>query len=229
MKIDPAAPNTLEWLLARAGVVTASEFTQFLTSNFELRNGEMLHTYRARKLAERWLGSPIAGSQSLDMEFGHILEEQALPAFELLTGKKVTRVGLITTDDGRLGCSPDGLLGEDAGIEIKCPRVETHVKYLLRDKVPTEYLAQVHGALYVTGRPRWIFMSYCRRLPELIITVERDEEIQEKLQESLTEFIELLDNSWNRLCEINGGPPRPSSQTAKEKQEFTPTTTDVMT
>lgn len=227
MKIHPAAPNSLEWLQARAGVITASEMHNILTTEFEARTGQMPKSYLARKLAEKWMGGPIAGFQSIDMDFGQILEQEALPWFEWEFQKKVQRVGLITNDEGTIGCSPDGLLGDEGGIECKCPRVDTHVAYLLAAKVPTEYVVQVHSALYVTGRKWWNFVSYHRRMPNLVLRVDRNEEIMDKINVALGEFLERFDAGWKRLVEINGGEPKryapPQPQPEKQFVSETPT------
>jgi len=219
MIVHPAPQGSLEWLQARAGVITASEFDNIVTSEFEIRKGEMPKTYLSRKLAEKWLGSSLAGFQSVDMDIGSVLETEGIPFFELMTGQEVQRVGLITTDDGRVGCSPDGLLDDDSGIELKCARPDTHTKYLLAGVVPKEYRPQVHGAMFVTGRPRWVFMSYCRRMPPLIITVQRDEKIIAVLGEALAAFLTDLSAGWDRLVKLNGGPPRRTLSEAREKQE----------
>lgn len=207
MKIDPSAQNSLEWLLARSGVVTASEMDALITPKFKIKTGEGPKSYLAQKVAEKWIGGPLPSFMTLDMEFGKILEEECLPAYEFQTNDTITRVGLCLTDDGRVGCSPDGLLGDDGGIEAKCPRPDTHVKYLLNGEVPDDYLVQVHAAMYVTGRPWWRFVSYHRRLPMLILTVQRDEEKQAIIAEALTMFLAYYDDAYNRLCDINGGPP----------------------
>lgn len=214
MIIHPAEQNSLEWLVARAGIVTASEFDQILSPDLKVRTGEMPKTYMAVKMAEKWLGGPLPSFNALDMEFGKILEEEALPFYSLEYGEEIRRVGLLLTDDGKVGASPDGLLGEDGGIEIKCPRAETHVKYLLAGIVPKDYLLQVQGAMYVTGRKWWKFMSYHRRFPPFLLKVERDEKIQMALETALADFLAKFDAGMKRLIEINGGPPirRPLEQ-----------------
>lgn len=211
MKIHPAAQGTLEWLTARAGVVTASEFDQIVTTDFNPRTGDMPKSYLARKAAEKWLGSPLSGYQSIDMEIGQILEERAIPFFEMETGQTIQRVGLVTDDAGDVGCSPDGLIGDNSGIELKCPRPDTHVNYLLRGVVPKDYVAQVHGGMFVTGRPQWVFMSYCRGFPALILTVQRDNKIMDLLETAIGDFLVNLEAAMSKLREINGGPPRRST------------------
>ena len=221
MKIVPCQQNSLEWLVLRSGIPTASEFDNLLTAKFEIRKGQMPLTYLALKTTESWLGGPVPGFQSMDMEIGQILEGEAKPRYTWETNEEIQTVGLVTTDDGKVGCSPDGLIGEDGGIEIKCPLPQTHVKYLLAGKVPDDYLCQVHGAMFVTGRKWWKFMSYHRRFPPLILTVERDEEIQEAIGEALTGFLGQLERSLAYLVEKNGG-VRPAVQKLMPLPERTP-------
>lgn len=207
MIISPHAQGSVDWMIARAGIPTASEFGNLVTDGFEVRKGEMPKSYVAKKLAEAWLGGPLAEFNSFDMEQGTILEEEAIPWFEFTYGGKVQRTGLITTDDGRIGCSPDGLLHE-AGLECKCPRVETQIKYLLKGTLPPEYGPQVHGGMLVTDRPMWTFVSYSRRLPKLVLSIARDEKIQAALQEALGLFQDAFEKGWVLLCELNDGPPK---------------------
>lgn len=228
MKTIHCEQNSLEWLRLRAGIPTASEFDNLITPEWKIRTGQMPQSYLARKLAEKWVGGPVADFQTIDMEIGKIQEEEAIPFFTFTTGIPVTRVGLITTDDGRIGCSPDGLLPDGCGLEIKCPGITTHVGYLLRGELPKDYAAQVHGSMFVTGFHQWKFMSYHRKLPPLILTIERDEEIQAQIGEALSKFIDRFDQEWARLVEMNGGEPtkrqdeQPESTPESELQEVTP-------
>lgn len=225
---SPMQQGSVDWMIARSGIPTASEFDALVTPEFEIRKGEMPKTYLAKKLAEAWQGGPLLGFNMFDMDQGKILEEEAIPWFELEFDAKIDRVGLITTDDGRIGCSPDGLieggLMPSRGIEIKCPRPETHVGYLLKRVLPKDYAAQVHGAMFVTGFDSWTFLSYRRHFPPLIVTVHRDIKIQGMLELALHDFLEAFDHGMKKLIEINGGPPtrRPPVQplTPVESDEY---------
>lgn len=199
--------NSVEWKLARAGIPTASEFDALVSPEFKIRTGEGPKTYLAKKIAEAWQGGPLDSYTGFDMDQGHILEEEAIPWFEFQYNIPVQKVAFITTDDKRIGCSPDGLLGEDSGLEIKCPTAHIHTSYVLKGTLPKDYAAQVHGAMFVTGRKQWQFVSYRRNFPALVLTVERDEEIQERLAEALESFLEQFDHEMERMTEINGGPP----------------------
>lgn len=199
-----------EWLAARAGVCTASELDSLVTPLFEQRKGEMPATYLSRKLAERWLGHPLESTFSGgSMEQGQLKEKEAIPYYEFRFETKIEQVGFITTDDGRFGCSPDGLMFDppETGIEAKCPEPHTHMKWLLSRELPKDHAAQVHGSMAVTGAREWVFMSYCRNLPPLIITVLRDNSICERIVAAANDFNIKLDAAYKRICEINGGEP----------------------
>lgn len=212
MIIHNVAQGSVDWAILRSGIPTASEMGNLVTDNLEVRKGEMPKTYVAKKLAEWWTGGPLAEFNSFDMEQGSILENEAIPFIALERGIKIERVGFVTTDDGATGCSPDGIAedewGEKEGWEMKCPRIETHVRYLLTGTVPKEYLPQIHASLFVTGWQRWHFVSYRRRLPALILKVERDDEAQTNIEEALESFWHHFEEGKKRLCELNGGPPK---------------------
>jgi len=212
MIIHQDEQSSVDWLYDRAGVITASEFSEIVDTKFEPRTGETPKTYMAAKLAERWIQGPLMGFSSFATEQGNVLEDEARPWFELTYECEVQRVGLVTTDDGRIGCSPDGLIGKEGGIEIKCPEPTAHVKYLLAGELPKQYSAQVHGSMLVTGRPWWRFVSYRRRFPALVLQVNRDEKIISKLQAALDEFLEDYDAAYEKLVERNGGPPKVRSR-----------------
>lgn len=211
--------NSLEWLALRAGKVTASEFDELMTPKFKAREGKMVDSYLAQKLAERWMG-PLPSFNTLDMEFGKIKEEMAIPFYEVSFDEPIQQVALITNDAATIGCSPDGLIGDDGGIEIKCPRAQTHTKYLLAEELPDEYVLQVHGSLYVTGRKFWKFMSFHPKFPPFVTTIFRDEKICDFIGETLNEFLPMLDAGYKKLVEKNGGEPRRfTAQTAESLSE----------
>lgn len=188
MKIHDVSQKTLDWMMLHVGIPTASGLPNLVTADFELRKGEMPKSYLHLKLAEAWLGRPVLDLSTFSIEQGEIVETEARPFFELETNQKVREVGFITTDDGLAGASPDGLIGDDCGLEIKCPSAQVHVKYLVTGELPKDYAAQVHGSMYVTGFPRWMFLSYRRGFPPLILTVKRDEAIIAKIGEAVAEF-----------------------------------------
>ncbi len=203
---DNVEQNSLDWLKLHIGIPTASAFDNLVKADFSPRTGEMPRTYLYKKVAELWRGQPLGDFSTFATEQGHIVEEEARPFFELETNQKVRQVGFITNDDKTAGCSPDGLIvdtGADCGLEIKCPAAHTHVKYLLEGKLPAEYAAQVHGSMYVTGYDRWMFMSYRRKFPPLILEVQRDEEIITKIHLAVNKFTEEIEAAREQIAQMD--------------------------
>lgn len=198
MKIVDVKQNTPEWLAARLGVVTASEADALLTPEFKARTGEMPRTYLCTKLAERILGyTPDASSFAMDQ--GSLLESVAVPWLEFTQGIKVKRVGFCTTDDGKAGASPDGFVGDDCGLEVKCPQPVAALRYLLAGELPPQYRVQVHFSMWVTNRPKWLFLSYQKSLPPLLLTIHRDEAIQTAIKTAVERFLREYDAAYDNL------------------------------
>ena len=135
-------------------------------------------------------------------------EPQARKWFELTTGYTVEEVGFCTTDDGRFGVSPDGLILGDQGsyigtLELKVPRLDTHMAYLLDGELPADYRPQCHFALFVSELPLLKFMSYSAPAPEMLLTVERDEYTQ-KVEAAALEFQAKYEAAWQRVQQMGG-------------------------
>jgi YqaJ-like viral recombinase domain len=204
--------SSVEWLVLRSGKVTASNADALVSPLGKVRTGEGVKTFLAKMLAEAWIGGPLPSVQGVfDCEQGKILEEEAKPAFTLETGIQTQDVAFVETDDGRAGCSPDAGIfdGEKlvGGVEIKCPRMETHIGYLLAGKLPADYVAQVQFSLYVTGAANWHFFSYRRNFPPLHLVIEPDPQFQEAIRIALESFYSDFDDGWRKLVDLNGGLP----------------------
>ena len=193
MKLYKCEQGTQEWMDARCGVATASRFGEICTpAKGEFAAGA--RTYAAELIAERLMGGPDPWKtdyQSRDMQRGSFSEDEARRYYELERNCDVQRVGFCLHDGGQWGCSPDGLIGDDGGLELKCPAPKTHITWLVDGAVPREHLPQVHGGLIVTGREWWDFMSYCPGLPPLLLRVQRDE-YTAKVEAALAKFDALL-------------------------------------
>jgi len=200
MKTLHMAQGSVEWHAARMGVVTASEADCLVTPKWKVKEGAGPETYMYKKLAEKLLNWSPDMLNTFPMDQGKLIETIALPWYEFETGKKVSRVGFCLTDDGRSGCSPDGMLEDGSGVEIKSPQPPNHLKYLLENKVPDDYLPQVHFSMLVTGAPYWTFVSYSMNLPALVVRVERDDAIQASLRLALDAFNARFDVA---LAKIN--------------------------
>lgn len=207
MKIHEVEQGSEAWLRLRSGIPTASEFHNLVTPTWKIREGEGIATYLAKKLAEKWRGTPLPGWGGGPMEQGSIRESEAIPYFEIRTGRKIRRVGFITTDDGKAGCSPDGLFKNGDGIEVKCPEPHTQVRYLLDGVVPDQYQAQVQGSLFVTGAAAWTFLSYCPSFPPLIVEAKPIPKAFTAIEEALKRFCDQLEDGFQELKHLYGGTP----------------------
>lgn len=163
----------------------------------------MPRTYLCEKVAEKWRGQPLPGFSAWSTEQGELLEAEARSWYALeYDDEEMTRAGFCESDDGKAGCSPDALLGESAGLEIKCPGAVNHLKWLLDGGLPKDHAVQVYTSLYITQRPWWRFLSYHRGFPKLVVTVQTDPEIMEKIQSALEKFHITFDTAMTRLRQI---------------------------
>lgn len=186
MKIINCEQGSPEWMEARLGIPTASQFDRIMTPK-TLKPSAQASGYRAELVAEWLLGHPLDWGTNAYMERGMELEEEAKRYYAFQTGQEVETVGLVLRDDGLVGGSPDGLVGMHGLVEIKCPLAVQHVRYMLGEE--PDYIGQVQGYLYLTGR-RWCdVLSYHPDLPPVIQRVERDEDYIAALLPILEEFV----------------------------------------
>lgn len=191
--------NTPEWQEARCGIPTASGFDNILTAKGKLSKQRTKYLYQLA--GEILTGKPEETYTNGVMQRGHELEDEARKFYELATGREVIKVGFCLSDSRDYGASPDGLVNDDGGIEIKCPMLSTHIGYLLNKELPTDYFPQVQGQLLVTDR-KWVdFLSYYPGLKPLLIRVNRNEEYINKLKEELDRFCYELKQIINTLKE----------------------------
>lgn len=187
-----------EWFAARAGLPTASNFDKIITSKGE--QSKQRKKYLHQLAGEKITGVKENGYVNAAMERGVQLESEAVSMYELVTDKQVKKVGLCYLDEKKdCGCSPDGLVGEDGGIEIKCPSLAVHVGYLLDNKLPADHFQQIQGCLFVTGRKWWDYISYYPGVKPLIVRVERDETFIESLRFNVNLFCKELEIIINRI------------------------------
>ena len=179
------------WWQARRGLPTASQFSRIVTSKGEPKKQSTAYLYECA--ATRVTGIYKETFTSVAMQEGHDREELSRWIYAMEKECIVDEVGFCISDCGRWGASPDGLIGEDGLLELKNPSAHTHVGYLLGGKLPTDYVQQVQGELFVTGRLWADFCSYSPKLPLFIVRVYRDDLFCDKLEAALVKFCEELD------------------------------------
>lgn len=174
-----------EWHEIRRGVPTASEFDKIITTKGE--PSKQREKYLFKLAGEAVSGICEETFKSAAMERGIILEAEARTLYELITRQEAQQVGFCVDNDA--GCSPDALIGDDGGLEVKCPTTPIFVSYLLDNKIPTDYILQVQGSLFVTGRKWWDFMAYHPgSIKPLIVRAYPDEKLFKALKVELEIF-----------------------------------------
>lgn len=192
--------GTPEWHQERAGKVTASRFADVMSflKNGQSSQARLKYTYEIA--FEILSGVPKQSVSAAALKWGKEIEVYARQAYELQTGNIITLSGFVTHREiAYVGSSPDGLVDEDGGIEIKCPHDETvHIQTLL-EGMPEDHTAQIQGNMFVTGRKWWDFISFDPRQAEpyrfYVQRIERDQKFIDKLEESIASF-------WKECCSM---------------------------
>lgn len=193
-----------EWLAERAGKVTASMISAVLmkpeTAGYR--------DYQAQLVAEILTGKPQGSDfTNAAMQFGTETEPLARSAYEAETGFSVDEVGLCQHPSiERSGASPDGLVGKDGLVEIKCPKVATHLAYLIAEVVPAAYKNQMMWQMACTGKDWCDFVSFRPDLPEhlqlFIIRFKRDPARILELETAVIAFLDGVDKMLSQLKKV---------------------------
>lgn len=186
-----------EWFAARCSKVTASKIADVMS---KVKTGESAgrRNYRAQLMCERLTGQVAESYSNAAMQWGTDTEPQARAAYEFYTGLEVTEVGFVDHPSiENTGASPDGLVGDDGMVEIKCPNTATHLETLLGGKVPSKYFDQMQWQMECAGRQWCDFVSFDPRLPEamqmFVQRVERNAERLAEITEGVTAILNQID------------------------------------
>ena len=186
------------WFEVRLGKVTASKINDVMA---KLKSGGEAATrrnYKTQLVVERLTGQRTETYTNGAMQWGIDHEDPGREAYEFITGNTVDQIGFIDHPTIPMsGASPDGLIGEDGMLEIKCPNTSTHIEWMLAGGAPSEHVNQMQWQMECAGRKWCDFVSYDPRMPlELqlfIVRVERDEKRTENIKAEVAEL----------LCEVN--------------------------
>lgn len=184
-----------EWLSARAGLPTCSEFSTIMAKGKGGGESKTRRTYMLKLIGEQMTGEVVDSYTNGHMERGKVMEEEARQLYAMAQDVEVVQVGFIK--NGVAGYSPDGLISDDGATEIKTKLPHLHLDVLLRGEVPSEHIHQCQGGLWVSQR-EWIdFVSYWTGLPIFIKRMYRDEkliaEIKIAVDQFLSEMHELME------------------------------------
>ncbi len=177
MIIHDCQQGSEAWAQLRAGIPTASEFSRIVTNTIkdgEYKLSTSLPGYAAELAAEVFAGKPLTSFDgNFWMDRGREKEAEALDLYAFTQDAVITRVGFVTTDDGLCGCSPDALIADDGGLEVKMPKAENMVEIIgyfqKHGHAPAKYTQQVQACLWITGRPWWDQLYYHPDLPPLVV------------------------------------------------------------
>lgn len=199
--------RTDEWYSARCGQLGASQISKALAKGRAGAESSTRRNLIAELVAMRLTGQAPDGFTSAAIQWGIDNEPIARASYEVLHGIDVEQEGWIPHPSIEwTGCSPDGLIGDDGLIEIKCPNTATHIDYLLGGVAPAEYHYQMLWQMECTGRKWCEFVSFDPRMPEdmqlFVVRFARDEDRIHEMRVGVTKFLSEVDDVISKLTAI---------------------------
>lgn len=168
---------------------------------------EVAKNYAFCVAVERIRGTPLdEGFETWAMKRGHEMEPAARQEHENQTGLIVQRAGFVLTDDEVFGASADGLIDHNGGSEYKCLVSPETLRTVLLDNDISDYIDQVQGCMWITGREWWHFAMYCPALEPIgkqlyLREIRRDDDYIEAMERDLLEFKALVDKYHAKLLQ----------------------------
>lgn len=192
-----------EWFAARCGKVTASKIADLMARTKSGYSASRAN-YASQLVCERLTGCVEESYCNAAMQRGTDLEPEARKAYEQHALTKVVEVGFADHPTIEMaGASPDGLVGDDGLVEIKCPNSATHIQTLLTGAIPDKYVKQMQFQMACTGRKWCDFASFDDRLPErmqlYVKRIERDEELIAEIEGEVRRFLAEIDETVEQL------------------------------
>ena len=201
--------GTEEWHQIRLGKVTASRVSDVMS---KIKSGESAgrKNYKMDLVVERLTNTPTSSFTNAAMAWGTETEPLARMAYEVHSGNFVETVAFIQHPSIEwFGCSPDGLIGSEGNLEIKCPNTSTHIDYLLAGVPPAKYVPQMQTQMACTGRLWTDFVSYDPRLPPelqlFVVRLDRDEAYIQQIEDEVKQFLDEVKQIYSQLKARNNG------------------------
>lgn len=200
--------GTAEWFAQRCGKATASRIADIIAKTKSGYSTSRAN-YMAQLVVERMTNQVAESYSNAAMEWGVLNEPFARAAYEAKAGVLVDQVGAI--DHPRIersAASPDGLVGDDGCLEIKCPNTATHIDTMLGESVAGKYYTQMQWQMACTERSWCDFVSFDPRMPEglqlFVKRVDRDDSYIAELEKEVVQFLKEVDDKVNKLNELKG-------------------------
>lgn len=198
MIIVQCEQNSEQWWQEKLGKPSASNASKIITNDGKPSKQRTGYLYELA--GEIITGKREEGYKNAIMEAGQEREDESRKFYELTYGVEVTQVGVIYKDEQKkFLCSPDGIVKDKYGLELKNILPKTQVKYLLDGGLPPEYFSQIQFSLYVTGFKYWEFLSYVPAMKPLIIRVMPDKKFLAILEVELEVFCKELETITNKI------------------------------
>ena len=197
MKIIDCEQGSPEWFSARAGIPTASEFHTVMAKGKGGGESITRKTYLLKLAGEIITGETMESFTNAHMERGKAMEDEARDLYSFMTDSDPLRVGFVT--NGKAGASPDSLIGERGGLEIKTKLPHLLIDLLLKGEMPPEHKAQVQGCMWITEREWWDFTAYWPKLPLFTKRIIRDDTYIRTIADAVDQFNDELDATVARL------------------------------
>lgn len=185
--------GTDDWFAARLGKVTASRIADVVAKT-KTGVSASRGNYMAQLIVERMTGKPTESYSNTAMQWGTSTEPLARAAYEITTDLMVDEVGFVEHESLPMcGASPDGLVGDNGLIEIKCPNTATHIETLINGTIDNRYMLQMQWQMACTDREWCDFVSFDPRMPEAlqlkIIRVNMNEMLIVELENQVEQFL----------------------------------------
>ena len=198
--------RTEEWFAARCGKVTASRMAD-VTARTKTGYGAARANYMAELVCERLTGKPTEGFSNAAMQWGTEQEPFARDAYSVKTGELVTEVGFLPHPRIPMsGASPDGLVGAEGCVELKCPNTASHIEYLIDREPPQKYFYQMQWQMACAGAQWCDWVSFDPRLPKelqlMIVRIPRDDDCIAMLETEVEKFLGELDTKVKVLEDL---------------------------
>ncbi len=199
MTVGDAAQGSDAWFKLKLGVISASDASKVVAK----KDSDTRHTYMCSLVSQVCTGV-MEELNSKYLDWGNQNEDAARSSYEFEKDTLVTKIPFVFKDDShRAGCSPDALVTETKGLEIKCPyNSENYIKFLVDGHIKPEYVWQSQFTLWVLDAEEWDFMQFdprMRKSPSHIVTVKRDAEKQAKFDDLIPAFIEDMDKMLAKI------------------------------
>jgi len=206
--MDEIIQGSAEWFAARLGRVTASRVADVIAKT-KTGYGASRKNYHAELVLERLTGTATEGFTSPAMQWGTDNEPDARSAYQFEKNIRVVQVGFVAHPSiAMTGASPDGLVGDDGLLEIKCPNSATHLETLMSEAIPAKYVTQMMWQMACTKRAWCDFCSFDPRMPEnmrlFIKRLDRDDQVIADLEAEVVKFLHEVSETVETLTRKYG-------------------------